>query len=71
VIESIILKKLAVVNKLRKNHSDFDVIWNEGGRETQEFMVKNAPQLLSSLSEWYIKNGKLIEELEQLNKEEA
>jgi len=59
------------LKKLRKSHSDFDIIWNESGRETQEFMVKNAPQLLSSLSEWYIKNGKLIEELVQLNKEEA
>jgi len=50
------------LKKLRKSHSDFDIIWNESGRETQEFMVKNAPQMLSRLSEWYIKHGKLIEE---------
>ena len=51
--------------KLRQSHSDFDIIWNECGRETQEFMVKNAPQMLSRLSEWYVKHGKLIEELER------
>ena len=51
--------------KLRQSHSDFDIIWNESGRETQEFMVKNAPQMLSRLSESYVKHGKLIEELER------
>ena len=61
---------IKLLEKLRQNHSNFDNIWNEDGRDTQEYMVKNAPQMLSRLSEWYVNQGKLIKDLECTVKEE-
>jgi len=61
---------IKLLEKLRQNHSNFDNIWNEDGRDTQEYMVKNAPQMLSRLSEWYVNQGKLIKDLERTVKEE-
>jgi hypothetical protein len=61
---------IKLLEKLSQNHSNFDNIWNEDGRDTQEYMVKNAPQMLSRLSEWYVKQGKLIKDLERTVKEE-
>ena len=60
---------IKLLEKLRQNHSNFDNIWNEDGRDTQEYMVKNAPQMLSRLSEWYVNQGKLIKDLERTVKE--
>ena len=61
---------IKLLEKLRENNSNFDNIWNEDGRDTQEYMVKNAPQMLSRLSEWYVNQGKLIKDLERTVKEE-
>ena len=55
---------LEMVGKLRKNHSGFDVIWNEVGRETQEKMVKTAPDLLGRLGVWYNDQLTLITEMD-------
>ena len=55
---------LESVGKLRKNHSGFDVLWNEVGRETQEHMVKTAPELLTRLGEWYNSQLSLITEMD-------
>lgn len=55
---------IETIAQLRDNHSQFDVLWNEVGRETQELMVKNAPQLLERMGTWYNQQNKLIVELE-------
>ena len=55
---------LELVGNLRKNHSGFDVLWNEVGRETQEHMVKTAPELLTRLGEWYNSQLSLITEMD-------
>ena len=55
---------LDMVGKLRKNHAGFDVLWNDVGRETQEKMVKTAPQLLNRLGDWYNAQLTLISELD-------
>ena len=55
---------IETIAQLRENHSQFDVLWNEVGRETQELMVKNAPQLLERMGTWYNQQNKLIVELE-------
>ena len=55
---------LESVGKLRKNHSGFDVLWNEVGRETQEHMVKTAPELLTRLGDWYNEQLSLISEMD-------
>lgn len=54
-----------LIRKLRQHHQDFDVHWNEVGRETQERIVKTAPELLHRLGEWYNAQNKLIFELEE------
>ena len=55
---------LESVGKLRKNHSGFDVLWNEVGRETQEHMVKPAPELLTRMGDWYNEQLSLISEMD-------
>ena len=55
---------LESVGKLRKNHSGFDVLWNEVGRETQEHMVKTAPELLTRMGDWYNEQLSLISEMD-------
>ena len=55
---------LESVGKLRKNQSGFDVLWNEVGRETQEHMVKTAPELLTRLGDWYNEQLSLISEMD-------
>ena len=55
---------LESVGKLRKNHSGFDVLWNEVGRETQEHMVKTAPELLTRMGDWYNEQRSLISEMD-------
>ena len=55
---------LESVGKLRKNHSGFDELWNEVGRETQEHMVKTAPELLTRMGAWYNEQLSLISEMD-------
>ena len=60
---------IETIAQLRENHQQFDMLWNEIGRETQELMVKNAPQLLERLGVWYNQQNNLIAELEDKSQE--
>ena len=60
---------IETIAQLRENHQQFDMLWNEIGRETQELMVKNAPQLLERLGVWYNQQNSLIAELEDKSQE--
>ena len=55
---------IEAIAQLRENHSQFDVLWNDVGQETQELLVKNAPQLLERMGDWYNQQNNLIVELE-------
>lgn len=59
-------KDPSIYKRLRKNHSQFDVLWNEVGIETQKHMVKNAPELLKRLGDWYNAQNDLLIELDDL-----
>ena len=54
-----------LIEQLRKNHSQFDVLWNKLGTDTQKHMVKTAPELHAALGEWYNKSNELIFSLEE------
>ena len=54
-----------LIEELRNNHSQFDVLWNKMGTEVQEHMVKNAPKLLHALGLWYNKSNELMFELQE------
>ena len=54
-----------LIDELRNNHSQFDVLWNKMGTEIQEHMVKNAPGLLQALGLWYNKSNELMFELQE------
>ena len=54
-----------LIEQLRKNHSQFDVLWNKLGTDRQKHMVKTAPELLAALGEWYNKSNELIFSLEE------
>ena len=54
-----------LIDELRNNHSQFDVLWNKMGTEIQEHMVKNAPELLQALGLWYNKSNELMFELQE------
>ena len=60
---------IETIAQLRENHQQFDMLWNEIGKETQELMVKNAPQLLERLGVWYNQQSSLIAELEDKSQE--
>jgi len=52
------------IQQLKKNHQNFDVIWNKIGTEVQKDLVKTAPELLTALGAWYNRSNELIFELE-------
>ena len=52
------------IQQLKKNHQNFDVIWNKIGTEVQRDLVKTAPELLTALGAWYNRSNELIFELE-------
>ena len=56
------------IEKLSKYHSEFDLIWNEYGREAHR-MIRNEMHgklLLKELSDWYVKGKSIITEMEKL-----
>lgn len=55
---------IKLIRQIRQHHNNFDVHWNEVGRETQEHIVKTAPELLHRLGVWYNEQNVLIAELE-------
>tara|TARA_R110000824_G_scaffold356226_1_gene543446 strand:+ start:437 stop:781 length:345 start_codon:yes stop_codon:yes gene_type:complete len=55
---------LTTIQQLKKNHQNFDVIWNKIGTAVQEDLVKTAPELLTALGAWYNRSNELIFELE-------
>ena len=59
------------IQQLKKNHQNFDVIWNKIGTEVQTDLVKTAPELLTALGAWYNRSNELIFELEDLVQESA
>ena len=60
---------IETIAQLRENHSQFDILWNDVGQETQELLVKNSPQLLERLGVWYNQQNNLIAELEDKSQE--
>mgnify|MGYP003150579352 CR=1 FL=1 len=59
------------IQQLKKNHQNFDVIWNKIGTEVQKDLVKTAPELLTALGAWYNRSNELIFELEDQIEENA
>ena len=59
------------IQQLKKNHQNFDVIWNKIGAEVQTDLVKTAPELLTALGAWYNRSNELIFELEEQVEENA
>ena len=59
------------IQQLKKNHQNFDVIWNKIGTEVQTDLVKTAPELLTALGAWYNRSNELIFELEEQIEESA
>ncbi len=55
---------ITTIQQLKKNHQNFDVIWNKIGVEVQKELVKTAPELLTTLGAWYNRSNELIFELE-------
>ncbi|MEO2043053.1 MAG: hypothetical protein ABGX43_00500 [Nitrospinaceae bacterium] len=55
---------ITTIQQLKKNHQNFDVIWNKIGVEVQKELVKTAPELLTALGAWYNRSNELIFELE-------
>jgi hypothetical protein len=55
---------ITTIQQLKKNHQNFDVIWNKIGIEVQKELVKTAPELLTTLGAWYNRSNELIFELE-------
>tara|TARA_R100001244_G_scaffold78322_1_gene61856 strand:+ start:327 stop:566 length:240 start_codon:yes stop_codon:yes gene_type:complete len=60
---------IETIAQLRENHSQFDILWNDVGQETQELLVKNSPQLLERMGAWYNQQNNLIAELEDKSQE--
>ena len=60
---------IETIAQLRENHSQFDILWNDVGQETQELLVKNSPQLLERMGPWYNQQNNLIAELEDKSQE--
>ena len=59
------------IQQLKKNHQNFDVIWNKIGAEVQKDLVKTAPELLTALGAWYNRSNELIFELEDQIEQDA
>ena len=62
---------IKTIQQLKKNHQNFDVIWNKIGTEVQTDLVKTAPELLTALGAWYNRSNELIFELEEQIEESA
>ena len=55
------------IEKLSKHHSEFDLIWNEYGREAHR-MIRNEMHgklLLKELSDWYVKGQNIITDMKE------